>query len=470
MIKRVPTAGAGKVRRMDSTEKLNRILGKFFDNFGYTVITDEKGYILMIDRHYADFLHIDPQEAVGKYVTEVIPDSKVPLALETGKSDIGSIYVLRDGSPIVTSRIPVFDDGKLIGAISTTIFDNIERTKKLNAQIQKIVNENREYKEKYLALRNADNALEKIIGTSEAIGELKKTIQRIAASELAVLITGETGVGKELIANALYECSGRREKNFVKINCAAIPAELLESELFGYEGGAFSGARRSGKIGKFELADGGTILLDEIGDMPLPLQAKLLRVLQEQEIEPVGALKPKKINVRILCSTNCDMERLVAKKAFRQDLYYRINTVELAVPPLRQRREDIPALCEAFLKDANLRYGIEVTGIEEQALSRLCGYSWPGNVRELKHCLERACVEKAAGALSCEDLAFKTALFSADACRGSVLSVRSQKSEMERSAMIEALRLCGGNRTRAAEMIQMSRAVFFRRMKEYGLH
>ncbi|MEA4896345.1 MAG: sigma 54-interacting transcriptional regulator [Oscillospiraceae bacterium] len=454
---------------MDNTEKLNRILGKVFDYFGFTVITDESGYILKIDDNYAAFLGVDADDAVGKYVTDVIPGSAVPYVLKTKKSDIGSIFILKDGHPIVTSRVPIFDDGKLIGAMSTTIFDSIDQTKKLNRQIQDMARESREYKEKYLALRNANNALSKIVGDSPAINKVKKTIASIAASDLVVLITGETGVGKELFANAVHELSGRCEKDFIKINCAAIPSELLESELFGYEEGAFSGARRGGKKGKFELANGGTILLDEIGDMPLMLQSKLLRVLQEQEIEPVGGLRPKKINVRLLCSTNCDLEKLIQQDKFRSDLYYRINTVELKVPPLRERREDIPVLCRSFIEDADLSYGIEITGVEPKAMELLCNYAWPGNVREFKHCLERACVEKSSGTLGCEDFAFKTALFSGNTLELHIPSIEDKKRDTERRAMIEALKICGGNRTRAAEIIKMSRAVFFRRMKEYGL-
>lgn len=455
---------------MDDREKLHRILSEVFDFFGYTVITDEKGYILKIDKNYAAFLGTTPEACRGKYVREIIPNSEVPRIIETPLPEVGNIFVLKDGTPIVNSRFPIFDDGKLIGVVSTTIFDDIKQSEQLHRQIKRLSRENQLYKEKYLALQGTANALQQIIGDAPALTAVKQTIAHVANSDLVVLITGETGVGKELFANAVHQLSRRYAEKFVKINCAAIPSELLESELFGYEGGAFSGASRAGKKGKFELADGGTLLLDEIGDMPLPLQSKLLRVLQEQEIEPVGSLRPKKIDVRILCSTNCDMERLVREGRFRRDLYYRINTVEVRVPPLRERRGDIPALCRYFIDSINRKEGIDITEVDAAAMELLKGYDWPGNVRELAHCIDRACVEKAFGELKSQDFAFKRALFGPGGEDGAQTpSVGELTRRAERQAILDALQACGGNRTRAAAMIRMSRAVFYRRLKEYGI-
>jgi transcriptional regulator with PAS, ATPase and Fis domain len=229
-----------------------------------------------------------------------------------------------------------------------------------------------------------------IIGETPAMLWVKKLARRASRTSSTLLITGESGTGKEIVAQAIHTRSVRREAPFISVNCGAIPENLLESELFGYVDGAFTGAKKGGKPGKFELANGGTILLDEIGDMPLSMQVKLLRVLQERAVWRIGAMAPTMLDVRVMASTNRDLRQLVADKTFRQDLYYRLNVLEIPLPPLRERLADLPMLAETLIQRINARIGSDATGIQPECLEVLMGHQWPGNVRELENLLEQA--------------------------------------------------------------------------------
>ena len=294
---------------------------------------------------------------------------------------------------------------------------------------------------------------------------------------LTVLITGETGTGKEVFADALHRSSIRRDKHFVKINCAAIPKELLESELFGYEKGAFSGASSSGKTGKFEYAAGGTILLDEIGDMPLDLQAKLLRVLQEREFERIGGLKSIPFDARVICTTNRDVVQLVKEGKFREDLYYRINVLEMYIPPLRERTEDIMELSRTFIAQINNEYELSIEGIDADTQQFLECYDWPGNVRELKHAIERACMMRGSGTLSMDDFDFfirrisaNGSSYAADRNVTKSLDLKTVKMEAEKKAIETALKITGGNKKSAANILGIERTVLYDKLKKYDMN
>lgn len=318
------------------------ILKNAIESMLITVITDENANIIYLSRSYRDLLGISNDEALGKPILDIIPNSRIPFVLKSGMETIGDIFRMTNGTVGICNRVFIRDDNnKILGVLSTFII-GIDQLAELNSRIKELEKENVKYKREVHNLRMYKYSIDSIISKSDAIQKLKTTITKIARSPISVLITGETGTGKELFANAVHMLSERADNKYVKINCAAIPKELLESELFGYEDGAFSGAHKGGKIGKFELANNGTILLDEIGEMPLSLQSKLLRVLQEQEIERIGSLKTIKLNVRVICSTNQNIEEQVKNGSFREDLYYRINVMELKIPPLRERYEDIP--------------------------------------------------------------------------------------------------------------------------------
>jgi two-component system, NtrC family, response regulator AtoC len=324
-----------------------------------------------------------------------------------------------------------------------------------------------------------------LVGESPAMKAIYDIVGKVADSPSTVLITGESGTGKELIAKALHRGSPRRDKPLIKVNCAAIPKDLVESELFGYERGAFTGAVGS-KPGRFELADGGSLFLDEIGEVPVEMQVKLLRALQESEFERVGGIKTLRVDVRLIAATNRDLKQLITDGKFREDLYYRLAVVPVALPPLRDRREDIPLLVRHFIAKYDERLGKRVEGIEEEALQLLLAYSWPGNIRELENLMERSVLfadgplilasalpdslrEK--GAQAPVPIAAMGPLGAIAAPSGASMKeiVRQAQAELEKELITRALEETGGNVTRAAKRLQISRKSLQVKMKELGL-
>ncbi len=321
-----------------------------------------------------------------------------------------------------------------------------------------------------------------IIGQSPGLAELYGVLERVADSPTTVLITGESGTGKELVARALHDHSSRRNKPFIKVNCAAIPKELIESELFGYERGAFTGAVSS-KPGRFELANGGTLFLDEIGEIPVEMQVKLLRALQESEFERVGGIKTIRVDVRLVAATNRDLKKLIAQNAFREDLFYRLNVVSIRLPALRERATDIPLLVEHFLAKFNDRLKKNVAGVEPEAMDLLVAYAWPGNIRELENVMERAVLFCDGSRLRVEDLpgelqgAASSVPPPSDVPSSSSLAaagglkehVKIAMSRLERDLVSRALKQTNGNVTHAARLLKISRKGLQLKMKELGL-
>jgi nitrogen regulation protein NR(I) len=323
-----------------------------------------------------------------------------------------------------------------------------------------------------------------LVGASSAMRQVYDIVARVADSPSTVLITGESGTGKELVARELHRASARRDKPLIKVNCAAIPKDLVESELFGYEKGAFTGAVGS-KPGRFELADGGTLFLDEIGEIPVEMQVKLLRALQESEFERVGGIKTIRVDVRLIAATNQDLERLIEAGRFREDLYYRLNVVPIALPPLRDRREDVPVLVQHFLEKYNRRLGKKVERLEDEAMQLLLGYPWPGNIRELENLMERSVLfadEPVIRAHALPDALRERAPAAAPALASVAPiaaltpsgvsmkeSVRHAQAELEKELITRALDETGGNVTRAAKRLQISRKSLQVKMKELGL-
>jgi len=304
-----------------------------------------------------------------------------------------------------------------------------------------------------------------LVGISDGMQQVFDMVRRVAASEATVLVTGESGTGKELIARAIHHGSERHDAPFVPVNCAAIPADLLESELFGHLRGSFTGAVKDRK-GKFELADGGTLFLDEVGELPLELQPKLLRALQEREIEPVGGT-PRRIDVRVVAATNRDLEEAMGEGAFREDLYYRLAVIPVHLPPLRLRRDDIPLLVLHFLQ----KHGGSGVRVEEPALASLAAYDWPGNVRELENAIERMLILRRGETIGVGDLPPKVRGEGRPAA-GGVLNLPEEGyslDELEKEAVEEALRRCGGNQTKAAAFLRIPRHVLIYRMEKFGI-
>jgi nitrogen regulation protein NR(I) len=336
-----------------------------------------------------------------------------------------------------------------------------------------------------------------IIGESQPVQDVYAVIERVAGTPTTVLVTGESGTGKELVARALHENSTRRDDPFIKVNCAAIPKDLMEAELFGYERGAFTGAVAA-KPGRFELASGGTLFLDEIGELPVDMQVKLLRVLQESEFERVGGIKTMKVDVRLVAATNRDLKKEIAHGAFREDLFYRLNVVPIALPALRERRSDIPLLVEYFVKKFNARLSKNVTGVEEEAKLALAAHAWPGNIRELENVIERAVLFADGSKIALHDLpddlldgsakdarrsrdsatrisatppppSTEVAVASTNPSDGLKEQVKAAMTRLERDLIERALLSTHGNVTHAARLLKISRKGLQLKMKELGL-
>lgn len=347
---------------------------------------DESGNITYVNPAYKKVLCKKNNNVIGKSIFDISPNGYRAKALKS-KSNYENIIHTKESIEIITTINPIFIDGKFKGIMS--ISKPINEIKELMSKLDKYKEELKYYKEELFKYTNLSSSFRDIIGISNSLKNILYICDKASKSTSTVLLRGESGTGKELLANAIHNSSSRKNKPFIKLNCASIPENLLESELFGYEKGAFTGAVKN-KPGKFLIADGGTIFLDEIGDLPLSMQAKLLRAIQEQEIESVGGLSPKKIDVRIIAATNRNLEEMIKENQFREDLYYRLNVIPINVPALRDRKEDIPSLVEHLIKKVNKKLGTNVKGIDRSCIEILSEYSWPGNIRELENIIERA--------------------------------------------------------------------------------
>ncbi|NLJ58668.1 MAG: sigma 54-interacting transcriptional regulator [Tissierellia bacterium] len=424
---------------------------------------DQNGFIVKMNKAYANFLGIEIVDAIGEHVTEIIENTRLHIVIETGISEIGQIQWI-NGHESITSRIPLFNNGKIIGAVGMVIFRNSMEVNMLYKKIKEANIELDNYKERLRRVQKNYLAIDDIIGNNSKIIKLKNTIKRVATSDSTILITGESGTGKEVFANAIHEMSNRRDNKFVKVNCAAIPETILESELFGYEEGAFTGAKKGGKIGKFELANQGTIFLDEIGDMGMNMQSKLLRVLQEKVVDKVGGSKPINIDVRIIAATNQNLIEKINKGSFREDLYFRLNVIPIEIPPLRERLDDIPVLCEYFIKQFNYKFGIYIEKIEDEAMEYLKNYSWPGNIRELENVIERAYNFVDSNIITKEQLPEKITKEKRYFYEG---DLNNKLNNYEKNIIFETLEMCGGNKSKTARILGISRANLYQKLKKY---
>ena len=357
-----------------------------------------------------------------------------------------------------------------VEAMKTGAFDYLIKPSSPD-EIELVVNKAHEM----IALRQENERLraevegryKELVGMSKEMAKIKQVIADVASSRSTVLVSGESGTGKELIARALHYQSGRAEMPFVKINCAALPEGLMESELFGHEKGAFTGADRL-KRGRFEMADGGTILLDEISEIPVNLQGKLLRVLQEREFERVGSVTPIQVDVRILATTNRNLKKWIADGKFREDLFFRLNVIPIDVPPLRDRPEDVPLLADYFIRKYCTGTGKQITGIEDPAMRLLCKYHWPGNVRELENYIERAVVTTKNKVLTNADFPSAIVLGKIDQDGGD-FRIGMTVHDAEKLLILRTLENHGGNRTRAAEVLGINPRTLRNKLHEYGL-
>ena len=391
---------------------------------------------------------------------------------------------------------PIRTDDKVLGLIGLIAFTEeqrnimIHKTLELRTFLQsmaELIAGKYIVSQKNITLQNTVSSLlesqsvhasfDSIISRSTAMEKIKKRALQVASSNSTVLITGESGTGKGLLARAIHKESPRCSKPFVSVNCAAIPETLLESELFGYERGAFTGAEKNGKLGKFQLADKGTLFLDEIGDMPLHLQVKLLSCLQNRQVDPVGAVRPVDVDVRIIAATNKDLEEMIRQNQFREDLYFRLNVIPLYIPPLRERPEDISMLVQHIIMKFSMAMGKAVTGIEADAMDVLLSYSWPGNIREVENVIEYAINMEQSDTITVDSLPEKLVRKNKHVNSGSGtgmmhISLKTQLDSAEKQILRECLNQTGWNlegKRQAAEQLGISESTLYRRLKQLGL-
>lgn len=437
------------------------------------IIIDNKGLITAINQTTLDVLDIKKEAALGKYVLDVVPNSRLPQIVKTGRTDRADFWPI-NGHDTIVNRVPIRKNGEIIGAIGYSLFLNMSGAMVLANKLQEMEKELNSYKNEICGIYNAKWEFDDLIGDSGPFAMVRSIAERISVTTSTVLITGDSGTGKELFAQAIHNASNRSMDPFIRINCVALPENLMESELFGYEEGAFTGARKGGKPGKFELAAGGTIFLDEIGDMPLAMQTKLLVVLQEKMVERVGGTTPIPVDVRVIAATNRDLERMVEEKKFREDLYYRLNVVRLDIPPLRRRMEDLPLLVKNLMFRLNRTLETNVYSISEQAMDLLMQYSWPGNVRELENLLERAInlafinQEKCLGVKHFPSLAERVY----DEIAPVLAAPRSLPEtiqNVEKEMISQALSKTNGNKIQAAKLLGIYTSALYRKVSKYGL-
>ncbi|MGN1402381.1 MAG: sigma-54 interaction domain-containing protein [Bacillus sp. (in: firmicutes)] len=428
-----------------------------------TVIVDREGLIQYISKNYCEFLKIDRTKAIGEHVTNVIENTRLHLVVQTGKIEMAEIQFLR-GHFVIANRIPLIEDNVIIGAIGM-MYRSVDKWKEMSANLKESLSKHTSH------LAEGDKTgiryrLHDFIGESPDILKLKERVKKVAQGDISVLIRGESGTGKEMVAHSIHQLSDRSERAFVKLNCGAIPETLLESELFGYEEGAFSGAKKGGKIGKLQLAEGGTFFLDEIGDMPLHLQVKLMRVLQEKEYEPLGSLQTKRIDVRFIAATNQPIEALIKRKRFREDLYYRINAIQLVISPLRERMEDLPLLSDYFLRKVAARLGKPKVELHPEVLSVFNRYSWPGNVRELENVIEAGAHLSDDGVIKMEDL---PDYLNDDLDPKQQYNLPEMLEKTEEKVILQAFKACDSDKRKTAEMLGIGMSTLYDKLKKYNV-
>ena len=448
------------------------------------LLVDRHGKVVWVNDQYKRFLPALGFERVedflGQPVASVVQNTQMHQVLETGKPILIDLLTNRAGT-FVVSRIPLRDAaGEVIGALGIVLFDHPETTlqpliTKFAALQRELDDARRELATQRSGARQAKYTFASFVGASPAVVELKRLGRRAAQSGSPVLLLGETGTGKELLAHAIHAGSSRADGPFVTVNIAAVPDTLLEAEFFGVAPGAYTGADRKGREGKFKLADGGTLFLDEIGDMPLGMQAKLLRALQEGAIEPLGSNKLVPFDARVIAATSRDLGALVRDGRFREDLYYRLNVLPLRVPPLRERRSDIPALVEVLAEQMALRSGSHPPEITPEAMALLQAQHWRGNVRELRNTLEQAVLRSDASVLDAAQIARVLRDSGLDPVAPAALPAESgaepllrplaeQVAELERRAIAAALKATEGNKLAASRLLGISRATLYGRI------
>ena len=489
---------------------------KALDQGGIVALVDQYGNYIYVNRRWEEDTGMTSDQVLGKNVEDVVSGSAAMLSLRTGRVISGEMFLRSKAGRELSSIMkyqPVFDEEKNVsGCLITSLFSRLEEAQDFSKKLDQILEEFQYLESPERGSSGAKYSVQSIIGDSPSMRDVREQIYIAGATAASCLIEGETGTGKELVAHAIHNVSMRKIFPFVKVNCSAIPENLMESEFFGYEEGSFTGGVKGGKAGKFEKAHLGSMFLDEINAMSLKMQPKLLRALQEKEIERVGGTESIPVNVRVLSASNMPLDYLVEQGVFRRDLFYRLNIITVKIPPLRRRKEDILPLTQSFIKRYNSELCRNVSGISDGALQYLTEYDWPGNVRELQNVIERVMASTWEDRLDVEvfrrfsphlSAAQRTAIPSAPAAleekpetavktksvrtpaeestaqageslrdadaSTEILSLSRQKEASEKEAILRALQISGMNKSKAARMLNISRTLLYKKLEKYDI-
>lgn len=441
-------------------------------------VSDISGTVRYVNERASQLMRETPETITGRPLEMFLPTNSPAQVAVSGIAEVDGCNI--NGRNCIVSHIPIKkeeNDGiEITGVVSTVYLDDNVLTEEIARKWFSLSQQVQYYRNELEKRGGEISSFDHIISNNPEFNKMKKDAQRIARSSSTVLLTGESGVGKNIFARAIHTESPRAKRPFIKVNCAAIPESLLESELFGYAPGSFTGASKKGKPGYFERAHGGTILLDEIGEMPLSVQVKILHVLQEKEFIRVGGQNIQEVDVRIIAATNRDLRKAIAKGTFREDLFYRLNVIEFYLPSLRDRSEDILILAESFIKKYNQILGSKITGINQQAKRALEYYSWPGNIRELENAIERAANYVWEGEIGIEDLPAQIFQCEQEAMEATETikpmdptSYRRTLSDVDKEMLLEALRKANGNKSAAARLLKISRSTFYDKLVKYDI-
>lgn len=434
-------------------------------------IVDEEGIVNYWNPSSEKLYGVKAEDIMHHYLGDFFQNAMALQVLKTGKRVDSILHQPNEGQFVILSAVPIFNSqGKIIAAVSTDrdVTEVIKLSKELEAEKSKVEFLQNEYQKEIASKYTFSN----IVGKNKKIIDAISIARKVAPTSTSVLITGKSGTGKEVFARSIHEASGR-PGNFVAINCSAIPASLFESELFGYVEGAFTGAIRKGKAGKFELANNGTLFLDEIGDMPLEMQAKLLRVLQDGVVYRLGSEKPINTNARIISATHKDLMKLIEEEKFREDLYYRLAVVQIKLPALCERREDIKDLAKLFFEQTSLEEGIEIKSVDEKVYKILSGYKWDGNIRELRNVIQRMVVLSADGRIKTDSI--PEYITNSDGTNDdstdsdSEFNLDKMVEKLEKKAIKEVMEKVGGNKQKAAKILNIKRSTLYYKLKKYEL-
>lgn len=459
-----------------------KCLELILEQAGIIAITDHTAKYVYVNQRWCEDTGIPREKAIGQYNHDLIEGSRAITAIKSGKAVTGDVLIrTKNGRdlPGVMTYMPIFNGNKVVGCFISSSFLSVDQAYAFIERIETITAEFEYLKGELRKRSGARYSVEDIIGESDAIKRLKEQIYLAGASNSTVLIEGETGTGKELVAHSIHSCSLRNIFSFVKVNCSAIPDNLMESEFFGYEEGTFTGAKKGGKRGKFEKAHLGTIFLDEINQMNVTMQPKLLRVLQEKEIERLGTSESIPVDARVIAAANVSLKQMVKNKQFREDLYYRLNIMTIVMPPLRKRAEDIPLLADFLIQKLNKQTGRNIEGISKEAMDYLKKQSWPGNVRELQNVIERAMNNSWEDEMTLESFQFEDTL-EEQSKPPEIFAKKSdyedihkplmeRKGCLEKEAIIDTLERCSNNKAEAARMLNISRTLLYRKLEKYKL-